>query len=72
MDPRCSANSCEGCPIRLACRCLQITEDVVIQAVRTKGLRSVKDIRSHTGAGDGCTCCHKRLESFIEQYAVAS
>ncbi len=71
MDPRCS-NGCEGCPVRLVCRCLQVTEEAVLEAVRTLQLRTVKDIRQHTGAGDGCTCCHKRLERFLEQYAIAS
>ena len=71
MDTRC-ANPCEGCPVRFACHCLKVTEAAVIEAVQMFGLRSVKEVRRHTGAGDGCTCCHKRLETVIQQYAVAS
>ena len=49
-----------------------IGRDAALEAVRTFGLRSVREIRQHTGAGEGCTCCHQRLERFLEQYALAS
>jgi bacterioferritin-associated ferredoxin len=36
------------------------------------GLQSIKEIRSHTGAGDGCTACHGCLRDLLERYAYSS
>ena len=40
-----------------------------MDAIITLGLRTVKDIRRATGAGDGCTCCHRELHALIEVHA---
>jgi NAD(P)H-nitrite reductase large subunit len=50
------------------CRCLKVTEEAVIHAIAILGLRTVKEIRQATGAGDGCTCCHKLLLRLIERH----
>ena len=71
MDPRCSS-PCNACPVRFVCRCLKISEEAVREAVQTFQLRTVKEIRLHTGAGEGCTCCHQRLERFLQDLAIAS
>jgi NifU-like protein len=54
---------------RVVCRCLKVTEGHIIEAVVTLGLRTVKDVRGATGAGDGCTCCHKQIRALIEVHA---
>jgi bacterioferritin-associated ferredoxin len=46
-----------------------VTESEVAEAVTSHGLRSVKDICRHTGAGDGCTACHAHLRAIVEQLA---
>ena len=58
---------CETCPARMVCHCLQVTEDVLLRALETMHLVSVKDICRHTGAGDGCTACHRRLRKYLDQ-----
>ena len=58
---------CSTCPSRMICHCLQITEDVIVQAVEAMGLQTVKEIRTCTGAGDGCTACHRRLKHYLER-----
>ena len=58
---------CSACPSRMICHCLQVTEDVIVEAVEALGLTSVKEIRSCTGAGDGCTACHRRLKTYLER-----
>jgi bacterioferritin-associated ferredoxin len=66
MEVCCSQFDCEGCSGRVVCHCLQITEDVIRAAARTFELRTIKDVRQHTGAGDGCTACHRRLRQLLE------
>ena len=60
---------CAGCPDRVVCRCLKIKEAAIVDAIVTLGLRTVKEVRRATGAGDGCTCCHRELHALIEVHA---
>jgi bacterioferritin-associated ferredoxin len=60
------AGPCSGCPDRVVCHCLKIAESVIVDAVQTLGLRTVKEVRNLTGAGDGCTCCHHEIRALIE------
>jgi bacterioferritin-associated ferredoxin len=74
MERRCSNNTCQGCsdcPERFVCRCLRITETELVQAIVTRHLGTLKEVRQHTGAGDGCTCCHQRIKVILEQYAYS-
>jgi bacterioferritin-associated ferredoxin len=68
MDRGHPRNECVGCPGRLVCRCLQVTESALVEAVRVLELRTLKDVRRHTGAGDGCTACHKLLCKYLERH----
>jgi bacterioferritin-associated ferredoxin len=79
MDPLIdTADACTGscrtcpavgsCPDRVVCRCLKVTEEVVITAVTAHGVRTVKELRQVTGAGTGCTCCHQELRVYLEVY----
>jgi bacterioferritin-associated ferredoxin len=64
---------CGGCQMYggpFVCRCLKVTEDDLISAITTLEIRSLRDVRSATGAGDGCTACHRKIQSFIDSYAV--
>jgi bacterioferritin-associated ferredoxin len=56
---------------RLVCHCLKVTETVVVRTIAALGLRTLKEVRLQTGAGDGCTCCHKRLLTYLQQPAPA-
>jgi bacterioferritin-associated ferredoxin len=68
--------SCSSCPAvgscaeRLVCRCLQVTEETIILAIRKHELRTVSQIKATTGAGDGCMCCHRELKSYLAVYAA--
>lgn len=59
------AGPCAGCPDRVVCRCLKVTEEAITDAIVSLGLRTVKDVRSATGAGDGCTCCHGHIREIL-------
>ncbi len=67
MAPACSPADCQGCSTRLVCHCLGVSEETVVDAITTLGLRSVRELRDHTGAGDGCTACHSRLRNLLEK-----
>jgi len=42
-----------------------VTEEVVTDAIVSLGLRTIKEVRSATGAGDGCTCCHSQIRELL-------
>ena len=70
--------TCAACPAvgscadRLVCRCLGVTEETVIAAIRTDGARTVMELRTVTGAGDGCRCCHQELSAYLAVYSPLS
>jgi bacterioferritin-associated ferredoxin len=72
MDRVCENNLGSDCPLRYVCRCLRVTEETLVKLVETEEIHTVKDIRRHTGAGDGCMACHKRLARFIPQPSLAN
>jgi bacterioferritin-associated ferredoxin len=71
MDSKCTPEACSGCPLKVVCRCLQITEAAVVDAITSLDLRTLREVRRHTGAGEGCTCCHGALRDYLEQHAPA-
>jgi bacterioferritin-associated ferredoxin len=46
------------------CRCLQVRQSTVVRAVE-EGARSLCQLACTTGAGGGCTACHRKLRSFF-------
>jgi bacterioferritin-associated ferredoxin len=75
MDGCPFAGDCAGCQVAggpVVCRCLGITEEVVVSAVTALGLRTVKDVRRHTGAGEGCNACHRKIQIYLDTYSSSS
>lgn len=58
-----------SCAARTICRCLKITEETIIEAIRLGGATSVRDLKLMTGAGDGCAACHKVLNRYLSVYS---
>ena len=56
----------------VVCHCLGITEDELVTALTTHGLRSVREVRRQTGAGTGCNCCHTRIQLLLQSYSSSS
>jgi bacterioferritin-associated ferredoxin len=50
----------------LICRCMQVTEQQVLDAIAAGHARSVQDLRCETGAGTGCMGCHWRLKRMMQ------
>ena len=67
-----TSDRCDTCPGRLACHCLGVTEEAVLEAVAVLGATSVNELRRLTGAGDGCTACHQRLRLLLVQAQSSS
>ena len=61
----------ERCSL-FVCHCLQVSEERLIEALATCPIRTLSDIRQHTGAGDGCTACHRRLKELLETQNYSS
>jgi bacterioferritin-associated ferredoxin len=68
----CTPDQCVTCPDKIVCRCLQVTETQVVRMIERLELRTVRDLRKYTGAGEGCTCCHAKLEEYLEKYGCAA
>src|SRR5262245_33436469 len=58
-----------GCAGEVVCHCLQVTQGELMAALATRRIRTLKDIKRETGAGDGCMVCHRRLRRYLEQYS---
>jgi bacterioferritin-associated ferredoxin len=61
----CTPADCVSCPDKVVCHCLQVTEGQLVQVIQTLELRTVKEVRRHTGAGAGCMCCHARIKQYL-------
>ena len=72
MDNFCPSGDTYDCPGRVVCHCLGVTEAALIEAVCTREIETLCDIRRHTGAGDGCTSCHGRIGEILERYTSGS
>lgn len=54
---------------KLICRCLDVSETDLLQAIDDGNLRSLTDVICKTGAGDGCTACRKRILEYLEEHS---
>ena len=68
MNDLYTPRNCEGCPATIVCRCLNVTEAEVVQVITRLELHTIKELQSHVGAGDGCTCCHPQLAEYLEKF----
>ncbi len=73
MSIGCQQQGCEGCQTgQVVCRCLQVTETALVDAILTLELRSVREVRRCTGAGDGCMACHRKIQGYLDRYSASS
>jgi len=55
------------CDESIVCHCLAISESTVADAIAVCGLSTVREICRETGAGGGCTACHRRLKELLHK-----
>jgi bacterioferritin-associated ferredoxin len=71
MDSEQHSDACSAdCGLRFVCRCLRVTEQVLAEAFASQDIHTLRDIRRHTGAGDGCMACHRRLAAYLERHTI--
>jgi bacterioferritin-associated ferredoxin len=68
MNSFCTPDRCDSCTERVVCRCLDVTETALLELLTTRDVRTIKEVRRFTGAGDGCTACHAEIKRYIEKY----
>ena len=64
----CTLDDCRTCLEQVVCRCLQVTEEQIVVAITTLEVRNLRDLRRETGAGDGCTACHRKLKALLNEH----
>jgi len=52
---------------RVVCRCLEITESEIRCALMEGTAGCLRSLMSATGAGTGCTCCHRAINDLLAQ-----
>lgn len=57
----------ERCTDEMVCHCLQLTRQALEDALGRQPLFTINDLRKHTGAGDGCTSCHRALKQLLHE-----
>jgi NAD(P)H-nitrite reductase large subunit len=63
------SSPCGVCPEEVVCDCLRVTAGELLEALATRAVRTLKDLKRETGAGDGCMVCHRLLRKYLEQHA---
>ena len=56
----------------IVCRCLGVTEADVIEAIACANLETLDQVRRCTGAGDGCTGCHRMIRQYLVERSLAT
>ncbi len=57
--------SANGCSTNVICRCLGVTTEEIDTALNVFNAESVQDLKQQTGAGSGCTACHRMLRQIL-------
>jgi bacterioferritin-associated ferredoxin len=53
------------CGAEVVCRCLGVTSAELESALDLYNAESVEELREQTGAGSGCTACHRILKQVL-------
>jgi bacterioferritin-associated ferredoxin len=51
----------------IICRCLQVTESALVEALETQPISTLQEVIHCTGAGDGCTACHRVIREYLQR-----
>ena len=71
QDCNCTTEDCRTCPAQVVCRCLKVTEEQIVVAITTLEVRTLRELRQTTGAGDGCTACHRKLKALLAEHVLS-
>lgn len=51
------------------CYCFNVKEQIVVEAIRSKNLKTVREVQTATSAGCGCGCCVSDIQTLLNQRA---
>ncbi len=52
----------------MVCTCFQVTDKVIIDAIKTNGLKTVEEVTNYTKAGGACGRCKGAIQNIIDKY----
>lgn len=55
----------ENDPDPVVCHCLNVRASQIERTIEETGARSLCELACSTGAGSGCTACHRRLRAYF-------
>ena len=51
----------------LICNCMGVTRGEIIEAIKTKDLVTVEEVKDETEAGTGCGSCVENIEAILKE-----
>lgn len=53
---------------KMICTCFQVTDKVILDAIKTNNLKTVEDVTNYTKAGGACGRCKDEIQNIIDNY----
>ena len=53
---------------KMVCTCFQVSDKVILDAIKTNGLTTVEEITNYTKAGGACGRCKDEIQKIIDNY----
>ena len=53
---------------KMVCSCFQVTDKVILDAIKTNNLKTVEDVTNYTKAGGACGRCRDEIQKLIDNY----
>jgi len=53
---------------KIICTCFQVTEDLIWEAIKQNGLKTVEEVTNYTKAGGACGKCKEAIQDIINTY----
>lgn len=53
---------------KMICTCFQVTDKVILDAIKTNGLKTVEEVTNYTKAGGGCGRCKGEIQKILDDY----
>lgn len=53
---------------KMICTCFQVTDKVIIDAIKANGLKTVEEVTNYTKAGGACGRCKDAIQKVIDNY----
>lgn len=53
---------------KIVCTCFNVTENAILDAIKTNGLKTVEDVTNYTKAGGACGKCKGLIQDMLDNY----